>query len=216
MDSWCFDECMHCARVVVGSDSYCSPECDAAAGARRLELDSDDDYEDANSASYTSWHRVCLWAQNVDSAPPPASSPAHLSPSERILTPQYPTACLTCESSPESLPSKRRGSPPRVARALTATNSLVASSTASPMSFGERVWAPRRPRPQLPRLTTANFTMFAKANPPLRQPSSDESEADNVWWLGREAHTSTSPSSHFIEQRRAPPARGRHLGPAVA
>ncbi|KAJ6581277.1 hypothetical protein B0H19DRAFT_1114556 [Mycena capillaripes] len=223
---WCFDECMHCGRVVDGQATYCSDDCQLAA-APPVDDESDDEYDDPqDSPSYSSWHRVSLWAQGVDPTPPP-SPPVYASPSKRILTPQYPTACITSDSSP--IASKLHASPPRPARTSpTATESLVASSSAaSPISLGSlvRSWAPRAQRPQLPRLTTANFTVFAKTHPPPPPQllPSDESTSDGdvspVWWVSQEPPTTTASSPHsprYVVQRRPPAPRGRKLARALA
>ncbi|KAJ6504815.1 hypothetical protein C8R47DRAFT_1210071 [Mycena vitilis] len=223
---WCVDECFHCGRVVDGQATYCSDDCQIAAAPPVDDFSEEDD--DDESPSYSSWRRVSLWAHAIHPTPPP-SPPVYASPSKRILTRQHPTACITSDSSPESS-KPPHASPPRPARTSpTATQSLVAScSTTSPISLGGlvRSWAPRAQRPQLPRLTTANFTVFAKTHPPP-QPQlhpSDESTSDGdvspVWWLSHEPKTSTSASSpdspRFVVQRRPPIPRGRKLARAVA
>ncbi|KAJ7918690.1 hypothetical protein B0H13DRAFT_1991291 [Mycena leptocephala] len=222
---WCEDECMFCSKVFDGKTSYCSDECQLAA-APPQESDSDDDYDDpSESPAYSSWHRVSLWAHAVDPTPLPAPS-VYASPSKRILTPQYPTACITTPSD-EPVAHKPRPSPPRPARTSpTATESLVASSTtASPISLGAlvRSWAPRAQRPQLPRLTTANFTVFAKTHPPPPPQllPSDESTSDGdvspIWWVSHDPPTTASSprSPRFVVQRRPPVPRGRKLARAA-
>ncbi|KAF8196660.1 hypothetical protein K438DRAFT_1967679 [Mycena galopus ATCC 62051] len=220
---WCFDECMHCGRVLDNDASYCSDNCHLAAVPPVVEPDSDDDYDDEPPA-YSSWLRVSLWAQGVDPIPPPAapSRAAYTSPSKRILTPQYPTACITSDS---TVSSRHHSSPPRPARTSpTATESLVASSTASSSLGGlVRSWAPGGQRSQLPRLTTANFTVFAKTHtpPPPKLLPSDESTSDGelspVWWVAQEPPSASSSNAapRFVVQR-LPPPRGRKLAPALA
>ncbi|KAJ6625022.1 hypothetical protein B0H10DRAFT_2005398 [Mycena sp. CBHHK59/15] len=209
MPSWCLDECPQSAAAVRDDDDD----------------DQDDDQDPFYSPSYSSWHRIALWAQNVDPSPPLAP-PIYTSPSKRILTPQHPTACLTSDS-PASL--KPHASPPRPARSSpTATESLVASSTCSPsppisLSGFVRSWAPR---PHLPRLTTANFTVFAKAHPspppaPLLSDHTDDGDVSPVWWVSApDPDSSTSSrSQHLVIQRAAPsahPSRGRKRVRAVA
>jgi hypothetical protein len=219
------DECMHCGRVLDTDANYCSDDCQLAAIPPAVESESDDDdYDDGESPSYSSWHRVSLWAQSVDPTPPP-SPPVYASPYKRILTPQYPTACITSDS---PVSSKPHASPPRPARTSpTATESLVASSTTASISLGSlvRSWAPQAKRPQLPRLTTTNFTVFAKTHPPPppKLLASDESTSDGdvspVWWVSQEpSSTNSSPNAapRFSVQRRPPAPRGRKLARAVA
>ncbi|KAJ7026297.1 hypothetical protein C8F04DRAFT_118501 [Mycena alexandri] len=220
-EQWCVDECLQCARVFDGQATYCSAQCQLDA-APPID-DSDDESDD--SPTYSSWDRVSRWAQAVDPTPPP-SPPIYLSPSKRILTPQYPTACIITSDS--DVTSKPRASPPRPTRTSpTATESLVATSpTTSPLSLSGlvRSWAPHTSRPQLPRLTTANFTVFAKTHPPPPPQllPSDESTSDGdvspVWWVSHDpATTSSSPQSQrFVIQRHAPASRGRKLARAVA
>ncbi|KAJ7695152.1 hypothetical protein B0H17DRAFT_445330 [Mycena rosella] len=234
---WCLEECLSCSRVFVclsppsscsrsphpqdGHSNYCSADCEAAATPPHEE-ESDDEYDDPlDSASYSSWHRVSVWAQNVTPTPP-LPHPIYTSPSKRILTPQHPTSCLTSDS---LVSSKPHPSPPRPARVSpTATESLVASSAGptSPVSLGSlvRSWAPR---PHLPRLTTANFTVFAKAHPTaaLAPLPSDETTSDGdvspVWWATAAEPESPSipPSGRFFIQRRTPASRGRKAARAV-
>ncbi|KAJ7173853.1 hypothetical protein C8R46DRAFT_582741 [Mycena filopes] len=220
-EQFCLHCCLHCTNVVVDDrQAYCSYTCRQLASAPSYIDDKEDD-----APTYSSWHRISLWAQAVDPTPPP-SPPLYLSPSKRILTPQFPTACIITSDS--DVTSKPHASPPRPTRTSpTATESLVASSTtASPISLGGlvRSWAPKASRPQLPRLTTANFTVFAKTHPPPppRLLPSDESTSDGdispVWWVSQDpATTSSSPESQrFVIQRRAPAPRGRKLARAAA
>ncbi|KAJ7880253.1 hypothetical protein B0H14DRAFT_3434516 [Mycena olivaceomarginata] len=220
---WCFDECMHCGRVLDTDASYCSDDCHLAAVPVQ-EPESDDDYENEND-SYSAWLRVSLWAQAVDPTPPPSPSPhVYTSPSKRILTPQYPTACITSDS---TVSARHHASPPRPARTSpTATESLVASST-TPSSLGGlvRSWAqPREKRPQLSRLTTANFALFAKTHhhppPPPQLLASDESsdgDVSPVWWVSQEPPSASNPHAapHFVVQRGPPAPRGRKVARAL-
>ncbi|KAJ7257867.1 hypothetical protein B0H12DRAFT_1232435 [Mycena haematopus] len=208
---WCFDECMHCGRVLDEDASYCSDTCQRAA------LSPDD-----HDQPFSSWLRVSLWAQGVPPIPPPPPSPAvYTSPSKRILTPQYSTACVTSHS---TVSSTHNSSPPRPARTSpTATESLVASSTtASSLSGFVRSWAPVAKRTQLPRLTTANFAVFAKTHPPStpRLLPSDECTSDGdtspIWCVAQEPPSpgNSQAAPRYVVQRCPP--RGRKLSPAAA
>ncbi|KAJ7126613.1 hypothetical protein C8R43DRAFT_1134937 [Mycena crocata] len=207
---WCLDECFQCGRVLDGPTNFCSPQCEAAA--RPPSPDTDDTDDDAD---YASWHRVAQWAHAVHPSPPP-SPPVFASPSKRILTPQHPTAALTSNN---PVPAKAHASPPRPARTpRTAAESLQASSTASPspISLGGFVRSWAHHRPQLPRLTTANFAVFAKTHPqaPPPLPSDETTTSDGdvspVWWLAAEPDSSaSSPASRLVVHRRAPAPRGR-------
>ncbi|KAJ7132045.1 hypothetical protein C8R44DRAFT_977725 [Mycena epipterygia] len=186
---WCQDACLECGNVVDAQTMYCSTACEATACPPD---------EDLDSLSYSSWHRVELWAQNVH--PAPRAPTIYTSPSKRILTPQHPTACITSDS---PLSSRPHPSPPRPARTSpTATESLVASSAGptSPVSLGSfvRSWAPR---PHLPRLTTAHFTVFAKPQPPPSDETTSDGDVSPVWWL--------SPEPDSPRVRRPAAARGR-------
>ncbi|KAJ6485961.1 hypothetical protein C8R45DRAFT_1098701 [Mycena sanguinolenta] len=207
---WCFDSCLHCGRVVDSDASYCSLNCQQAAATVLPPVDhddSDDEYEDP-------WLRVSLWAQGVHPIPPPPPERAvYTSPSKRILTPQYSTACLTSHSTV----ARHTTSPPRPAQRTspTATESLVASSTSAASSLGGlyRSWAPAQ-RPQLPRLTTTHFTVFAKAH----ESASADSDASPLWALPKELPSSKSskPPPRAVVHGQRPPPRGRRPAPATS
>ncbi|KAJ7460549.1 hypothetical protein FB451DRAFT_1563041 [Mycena latifolia] len=216
MSQWCQESCLACDRLVDGPSSYCSPACQAAMYVDEPFDDSDDDLDDP---AYATWHRVNLWVHAV-SPTPPLQTPVYTSPSKRILSPPHPTACLTSDSPASTTPHP---SPPRPARTSpTATESLVASSTgpASPLSLGSlvRSWAPRT---HLPRLTTANFTVWAKGQPTAALPPplpSDETTSDGdvspVWW--HPTPVPVSPAPRDAVSRRPPAPRGRKLARAAA
>ncbi|KAK7030603.1 hypothetical protein R3P38DRAFT_3266346 [Favolaschia claudopus] len=196
---WAHFECVDCGRVLDDAmDAYC-PDCQAA-----VVDDSDDDW-DQSDMSYTSYHRVSLWARAVDPTPS-RRPPTYISPSKRILSRQYPTACITSDSTISIMSfnhKNARPSPPRPAPSSpTATESLVASFTpASSLASFVRSWAPTKPH--LPRLTTANVSAaFAKAQLLPSEPSSD-GEVSAVWWLSDT--TSPPPPS----PRPSLPPRGR-------
>ncbi|KAF7370792.1 hypothetical protein MSAN_00712700 [Mycena sanguinolenta] len=196
---WCFDSCLHCGLVVDSDAGYCSDRCEQQAAAVLPVLDRDDDSDDEYDDP---WLRVSLWAQGVDPIPPPPPErAAYTSPSKRILTPQYSTACVTSHSTV----ARHTTSPPRPAQRTspTATESLVASSTSAASSLGGfvRSWAPAAQRPQLPRLSTGHFTVFAKAH----ESASADSDVSPLW---------PPLSSASVAKSKPPTTPARHRRPA--
>ncbi|KAJ7281748.1 hypothetical protein C8J57DRAFT_1298431 [Mycena rebaudengoi] len=192
MSVWCLDSCPHCDRVVEGTAT--TP---------------------MYSSSYASWHRISAWAQNV-SPTPPLSTPIYLSPSKRILTPQYPTACLTSDSTISSNPSpvspaphsqiphrdrvaRRKLDRPAVPHLLWRPRALLGTQAPPPPSHNSQLHRLRKDPPlRLQHRPTRQRPLTATSPP--------------VWWVSAAEQDSprSGPPKHFVLQRGAPhPSRGR-------